>query len=315
MYGRGRNIRQPAGRLILSICLFILALPFAMGQQSTQINGDIQSMAGKTVLITGSTDGLGREVALRLGAMGAQVLVHGRSEPRGGEVVEAINNSGGSARFYQADFAALDDVRKLAQAVIQDHTRLDVLINNAGIGPGFAGGTRQVSEDGYEMIFQVNYLSHYLLTDLLLPFLQASAPSRIINVASGAQRAVDFDNAMLETGFSGRAAYGQSKLAQILHTFHYADMLDGTGVSFNTLHPASMMDTTMVAQMDRPARTTVDEGARALMNLVVSRDLEGRSGLYFRGLEEDTAHGQAYNAPARERLDSLSRRLTGLPPR
>ncbi|MEX2354010.1 MAG: SDR family NAD(P)-dependent oxidoreductase [Gammaproteobacteria bacterium] len=272
-------------------------------------------MAGKTVLITGSTDGLGREVALRLGAMGAQVLVHGRNRVRGEEVVKAIQDSGGSARFYQADFASLDNVRKLAQAVIQDHPRLDVLINNAGIGSGFAGGNRQVSEDGYEMIFQVNYLSHYLLTDLLLPLLKASAPARIINVASGAQRPVDFDDVMLEDSFTGRNAYGQSKLAQILHTFHISEMLEGTDVTFNTLHPASMMDTTMVAQMDRPARTTVDEGARALMNLVVSRELEGRSGLYFRGLDEDTADDQAYDPEARERLDSLSRRLVGLPPR
>jgi NAD(P)-dependent dehydrogenase (short-subunit alcohol dehydrogenase family) len=272
-------------------------------------------MFGKTVLITGSTDGLGREVAFRLGAMGAHVLVHGRNASRGAEVVDAINKSRGSAQFYQADFASLANVRQLAEDIKRDHPRLHVLINNAGIGPGFAGGKRMLSEDSYETIFQVNYLAHYLLTDLLLPTLKDSAPARIINVASGAQRDIEFDNIMLEEGFSGSRAYAQSKLAQILHTFYYAEHLDGTGVTFNTLHPATMMDTTMVAQMDRPARTTVDEGADAVMNLVTSSDLAERSGLYFDGLEEDRADAQAYDPEAREILDIMTRMLVNLPPR
>jgi NAD(P)-dependent dehydrogenase (short-subunit alcohol dehydrogenase family) len=295
--------------------LFLLSVSVSMGQPTNPENGGTRTMAGKTVLITGSTDGLGREVALRLGAFGAHVLVHGRSEQRGVEVVEAINNSGGSAKFYRADFGSLDNVRKLADAIARDHQHLNVLINNAGIGPGFAGGKRQLSDDGYEMIFQVNYLSHYLLTELLLPTLKASAPARIINVASGAQRPVNFDNVMLENRFSGGVAYSQSKLAQILHTFYLADLLEGTGVSINTLHPATMMDTTMVSQMNRPARTTVDEGARAVMNLVVSPELEGKTGLYFNRLSEDRAHDQAYDENARERLDTISRQLVNLPPR
>ncbi|MEX1032188.1 MAG: SDR family oxidoreductase [Cellvibrionaceae bacterium] len=273
---------------------------------------DQPSMAGKTVLVTGSTEGMGREVAMRLGALGAHVVVHGRNAERGKEVVEAINGGAGTAEFYQADFGDLDNVRELAERVIRNHEELHLLINNAGIGSGFRDGQRTLSEDGYEMLFQVNYLAHYLLTDLLLPAIKNSAPARIINVASGAQRPINFDDVMLEDNYVGGTAYAQSKLAQILHTFYLAQKLEGTGVTFNTLHPATMMDTTMVEMSGRPARTTVDEGATALMNLAVSPDLEGRSGLYFNGLNESRANAQAYDQQARERLDKLSRELVGL---
>lgn len=300
--------------LCITGLIFISSL-ITTNQAVAQDSTITQSMAGKTVLITGSTDGLGREVAIRLGKLGAHVLVHGRNATRAAEVVEAIKGNGGSAEFYQADLGSLENVRELATTVLQDHSRIDMLINNAGIGSGFAEGKRQVSTDGHEMIFQVNYLSHYLLTELLLPTLKASAPARIINVASGAQRPVDFEDVMMAGNFDSRAAYGQSKLAQILHTFHLSPMLEGTGVTFNTLHPASLMNTTMVALMDREPRTTVDEGATALMQLAVSPELEGRTGLYFRGLVEETANDQAYDAKAREQLDALSRKLVGLPPR
>jgi NAD(P)-dependent dehydrogenase (short-subunit alcohol dehydrogenase family) len=270
-------------------------------------------MAGKTVLITGSTDGMGREVATRLGELGAHVIVHGRNQARGDEVVAEINAGPGTAEFYQADLGNLDQVRDLAARVILNHQQLHLLINNAGLGSGFADGQRTLSADGHEMIFQVNYLAHYLLTDLLLPTIKASAPARIVNVASGAQSPINFEDVMLENSFDGRTAYAQSKLAQILHTFHVAEQLEGTGVTFTTLHPATMMDTTMVAMSGRPAMTTVDEGATALMNLAVSAELEGRSGIYFNGLNEARAHEQAYDRAARERLDRLSRRLVGLP--
>ncbi|MDP2347308.1 MAG: SDR family NAD(P)-dependent oxidoreductase [Gammaproteobacteria bacterium] len=278
------------------------------------VGSEYPSLAGRTVLITGSTDGLGRETALRLGALGAHVLVHGRNAERGAEVVEEINSGAGSAQFYAADLGSLADVRELAAAVREDHEQLHLLINNAGIGSGFADGARQTSADGYEMIFQVNYLSHYLLTDLLLPLLETSAPAQVINVASGAQRSVNFDDIMMERSFDSNAAYSQSKLAQILHTFHLATRYDAAELTFNTLHPATMMDTTLVRQMSSPARTTVDEGATALVNLAASPALIGRTGLYFNGLREARASSQAYDAAARQRLDTLSRELTGLPP-
>jgi NAD(P)-dependent dehydrogenase (short-subunit alcohol dehydrogenase family) len=284
-----------------------------VAQSIAQTEQDYMSMDGKTVLITGSTDGMGREVAMRLGALGAHVIVHGRSAARGAEVVAEINAGPGTAEFYQADLANLDEVRELAARVVLNHQQLHLLINNAGIGSGFADGRRTVSTDGYEMIFQVNYLAHYLLTDLLLPVIKASAPARIVNVASGAQAPINFEDIMLEQAFEGRTAYAQSKLAQILHTFHIAEQLEGTGVTFTTLHPATMMDTTMVAMSGRPAMSTVDEGATALMNLAASPAMEGRTGLYFNGLNETRASDQAYDRAARVRLDRMSRELAGLP--
>jgi len=297
--------------LLHSTGLMLAAIFMVTNATAQDTSGDI-SMIGKTALVTGSTDGLGREVALRLGAMGAHVIVHGRSEERGREVVDAINNGPGSAEFMQADFGALANARALAAEVMANHDELHLLVNNAGIGPGFNNGERAVSEDGNEMIFQVNHLAHYVLTDLLLPLIKDSAPARIINVASGAQTPVDFEDPNLEQGFTGGRAYGQSKLAQILHNFHIAPQLEGTGVTFNSLHPATMMDTTLVSQMAGPARTTVDEGAEAVMQLAVSSELEGRSGLYFNGKNEVRANDQAYDQSALARFDQLSRQLTGL---
>src|SRR5690606_28307269 len=165
--------------LVRSLAFITLACLIAgtAGAQpgDTSSNQEAIDMTGKTVLVTGSTDGLGREAALRLGAMGAHVLVHGRNDERGAEVVAAINEGPGSAQFYRADFASLDEIRDLAAAVMADHERLDMLINNAGIGTGFADGNRSLSEDGHEMIFQVNYLATYLLTQELLPLLEKSA--------------------------------------------------------------------------------------------------------------------------------------------
>ena len=272
-------------------------------------------MTGKTILITGSTDGLGREVAIRLGKLGAFMLIHGRNAERGAEVVAEIKNNGGNAQFYQADFASLDNVRAMAAAVSRDHKRLDVLANNAGLGSGFANGERRESQDGYELLLQVNYLTPYLLTELLLPTLKASTPSRILNVASRAQGAINFGDLMLKNYHSGRLAYHTSKLALILHAFHQAELLQGTGVTINGLHPASMMDTTMVSQMDGPAMTTVDEGADVLMLLITTPELEVSSGKYFNQYTDVRAHEQAYDKVARELLDKMTRELVGLPPR
>jgi NAD(P)-dependent dehydrogenase (short-subunit alcohol dehydrogenase family) len=296
----------------LTLSLLLLGPVTASPAQNT---ANIPDMSGKTILITGSTDGMGREVALRLGKLGAHMLIHGRNAKRGAKVVREITDSGGSAQFYQADFASLDNVRIMAAAVLHDHPRLDVLVNNAGLGSGYSPTERRLSQDGYEMLMQVNYLAHYLLTDLLLPALKAAAPSRIINVASRAQGAINFGDLMLENNYSGRAAYHRSKLAEVMHTFYYADLLKGTGVTFNTLHPASMMDTTMVSQMDAPARTTVDEGADVLMYLITSPELKDRSGIYFNQYEEGRADAQAYDPGARTTLDKMTRELVGLPPR
>lgn len=261
-------------------------------------------LKNKIVLVTGSTDGVGRVVAERLGASGAHVLVHGRDAARGKATVAAIEVAGGKAELLVADLSSLAEVRRLAEAVRAKTSRLDILINNAGIGT--AGTKRQVSADGYELRFAVNYLAGFLLTSELLPLLTASAPARIVNVASAGQQAIDFDDVMLTHGYSGVRAYCRSKLAQILFTIDLAQQLKGTGVTVNALHPASYMNTTMVRQAGVTPWSSVETGAEAILNLATSPALEGRSGLYFDGLRESRADAQAYDETARQQLRKLS---------
>ncbi|MBZ9965226.1 SDR family NAD(P)-dependent oxidoreductase [Mesorhizobium sp. BR1-1-2] len=265
----------------------------------------------KTILITGSTDGVGRVVAQRLGAGGARVLVHGRDAARGKAAVADIEAAGGKAEFFAADLASLAEVRRLAEAVHEKIARLDILINNAGVGTAGQNAKRQVSADGYELRFAVNYLAGFLLTSELLPLLKASAPARIVNVASAGQQAIDFSDVMLTRGYSGVRAYCQSKLAQILFTVDLAEQLKGSGITVNALHPASYMNTTMVRQAGVTPWSSVETGAEAIVNLATSPDLEGRSGLYFDGLRESRADAQAYDTTARQQLRSLSLDLVG----
>jgi NAD(P)-dependent dehydrogenase (short-subunit alcohol dehydrogenase family) len=268
---------------------------------------------GKTVLITGSTDGVGARVAERLGAMGLHVILHGRDRARGERVADAVRAAGHPAvEFLQADLSSLAEVRRLAEAVRHAHPRLDILINNAGVGSGGSRGQRQTSADGYELRFAVNYLAGFLLTMLLLPTLRASAPARIVNVASAGQSPIDFDDVMLEHGYSGGRAYTQSKLAQVMFTFELARELAGSGVTVNALHPATYMDTTMVRQSGAAPLSTVDEGADAIMNLAIAPRLDGISGRYFNRLQPARADAQAYDEWAQRRLRELSLRLTGL---
>jgi NAD(P)-dependent dehydrogenase (short-subunit alcohol dehydrogenase family) len=267
-------------------------------------------MRGKTVLITGSTSGLGAEVAGRLGAMGATVLVHGRSAERGQQVVDAINAAGpGRAIFYEADLGSLAEVKALADRVKDEQSALHLLINNAGI-LGANSDPRQESADGHELVFAVNYLSHFLLTRELLPLLEASAPARIVNVASIGQRPLNFDDIMMESGFNTTNAYSQSKLAQIMFTITLSEQLDASKVTVNSLHPATLMDTPMVATMGARPMATVSDGADALMQLAVGTSVTGRTGLYFNQLNEGRANAQAYDAAARQRLWDLSVELT-----
>jgi NAD(P)-dependent dehydrogenase (short-subunit alcohol dehydrogenase family) len=270
----------------------------------------LQKLTGKTVLITGSTDGVGRLVARRLGEAGARVLVHGRDAERGAQVVSDIEQAGGATIFLRANLASLVEVWRLAETVKDATDRLDILINNAGIGT--AGGIRQESADGFELRFAVNYLAGFLLTRLLLPLLRASAPTRIVNVCSAGQQAIDFADVMLTRGYSGTRAYCQSKLAQVMFTFDLAEKLADTGVAETCLHPATYMDTTMVRRAGVTPISTVEQGADAILNLATSPALASRTGLYFNELREARAHSQAYDAEARQRLQVLSFKLTGL---
>lgn len=260
----------------------------------------------RVILVTGSTGGLGREVARRLASDGAHVIVHGRSVERGEALVAEIEEEGiGSARFYAADFGSLDEIRRLAADILRDYDRLDVLVNNAGVLT--SPDERPLSQDGHELHFQVNYLAGFLLTDLLRPLLEASAPSRIVNVSSLSNAPLDFDDLMLENGYSTGRAYGQSKLAQIMFTISLAERLEGTGVSVYSLHPATFMDTDMVRDFGMTPRTSVDEGADAVMRLVDGEGIE--SGRHFIGLEPGRGNDQAYDPAARARLWEASERL------
>jgi NAD(P)-dependent dehydrogenase (short-subunit alcohol dehydrogenase family) len=270
----------------------------------------MMQLDGKTALITGSTDGVGRVVARKLAEAGARILVHGRDHERGQRVVEEIRQSGGATEFLAADLASLAEVRRLADTVRQRADRLDILINNAGIGT--AGTTRQTSVDGYELRFAVNYLAGFLLTRLLLPLIKQSAPARIVNVSSAGQQALDFDDIMLTHGFSDRRAYCQSKLAQIMFTIDLANELTGSGIQVNALHPATYMDTSMVRRAGVTPMSSVEEGAEAILQLVASPSLGDRSGRYFNGQREARADAQAYDAEARRRLNAISVELTGL---
>ncbi len=251
------------------------------------------------VLITGATDGLGRGLARAVAGAGGIVLVHGRSQARIDETLAELPG----ARGYRADLSSLDEVRRVAGEVRDAEPRLDVLVNNAGIGTG----ERELSQDGYELRFAVNYLAGFLLTRELLPALEASAPARIVNVASAGQMPIDFDDVMLERDYSGVRAYCQSKLAQIMFTIDLAERLDGKELTVNALHPATYMPTKMVSS----PISTLEEGVEATMRLVADPELDGVSGRYFNGLREAAPDPQADDPQARRQLWELSERLVG----
>jgi NAD(P)-dependent dehydrogenase (short-subunit alcohol dehydrogenase family) len=278
-------------------------------ENETYWSGMGVALRGKTALVTGSTDGLGKEVARQLGALGALVLVHGRNQERGEEVAGAIRAAGGEAVFYRADLASLAGVDALAAQIRERHDRLDLLVNNAA---AVSGAQRQTSADGHELAFAVNYLAHFLLTYRLLPLLEASAPARIVNVSSLGQTPLDFTDIMMERSYNPGDAYRRSKLAQIMFTIDLAAELDATKVTVNSLHPARSMNTARVINGGFQPLSTVEEGAEATMQLAVSPELAGRTGLYFNGLNEARANAQAYDANARAQLRALSRELTGL---
>ncbi len=291
----------------LSSLTLLVAVP-ALGAQSVaaQVDPGMRAVA----LVTGSTDGLGREVALRLGGAGYHVIVHGRSEERGRAVVEAIEAREGSASLIIADLGSMDQVRALAEQVLRDYDRLDLLVNNAGIGRGADTSIRSESEDGYELRLAVNYLSHFYITHTLLPLLRESAPSRIVSVTSTAQQPIDFDDVMLEREYDGARAYAQSKLAQIMMTIDLAEELEGSGVTINAVHPAVYMATSMVLSRGGTPFTTIDAGADPVLQVITSPT--AGSGHYFRQAQREEPQEQALDPEARRRLRELARELTGL---
>jgi NAD(P)-dependent dehydrogenase (short-subunit alcohol dehydrogenase family) len=270
------------------------------------------NLQGKTVLITGASDGLGKQVALLAAEAGATVLVHGRNREKSETALAEIRAAGSKdAELYLADLASLDEVRRLAGEVAAGHGRLDVLLNNAGIGL-FSGEPRQMTPDGRELHFQVNYLSHFLLTRMLLPLLKAAAPARIVNVSSLGQAPVDFDDVMLAHGYSGERGYCQSKLAQIMFTIDLAKALAGSGVMVMSLHPATFMDTNMVVGQGLQPRSKVEDGARATFELAFAPEHAAETGGFYNQFELGHPNAQAADPEARRRLWALSEELTGV---
>jgi NAD(P)-dependent dehydrogenase (short-subunit alcohol dehydrogenase family) len=272
----------------------------------------------RTILITGATDGLGRRVAEDLAGTGATLLLHGRDRDKGMTLLEELRNVTGNQKlyYYNADLASLSEVRRLTEKVSFNWQRLDVLVNNAGLGAGPDPQKRETSVDSFELRLAVNYLAPFLLTRMLLPLLYFAAEkegdTRIVNVASAAQRAIDFADPMLLADYDGMRAYSQSKLALVMFSFDLAGELAQSGITVNALHPVSLMDTKMVREWFGPPRTSVEQGATALKRLVCDKALADVTGAYFDGLQQARAEDQAYDEKARRRLREMSERWVGL---
>lgn len=272
----------------------------------------MNSLKGKTVLITGATDGLGKLVAQHAAEAGATLLLHGRNNDKGKKLLEEMTASAENENifYYNADFSSLNEVQQMGEEILAAHATLHVLINNAAVGGGPKGShQRELSKDGYELRFAVNYLSHFLLTQKLLPLLIASAPARIVNVASIGQSPINFTDVQSEGRYDSFDAYCKSKLAQIISGFESAEQLKGTGVTINSLHPASLMDTNMVHQFFGRVATSIAEGAKVVEYVAFAEETKEITGAYFNQLKPAKANAQAYDPEARKKLWQVSEEL------
>ena len=290
------------GLLVFSACVIAMSPSVTLSKEASPLPGQ------RVILVTGSTGGLGRETALALARAGDHVIVHGRNVERGQEVIRQIEKDGrGSARFYAADLASLEATKDLADAILAHYGRLDVLVNNAGVLVPDQQ-ERRLSEDGYELHFHVNYLAGYVLTSRLLPLLEASAPSRVVNVASG-QRPLDFDDLMFEKDYNGLDAYLRSKNAQIMMTFAMEPYLSSRNIATNALFPSGLMNTDMVIEAGFEPQSSVETGRDALLQLI--NDDVG-TGHFFNVFEVGEAIPQASDPNAQEKLMDASEELTGI---
>jgi retinol dehydrogenase-14 len=281
------------------------------------------SMAGRAVLVTGGTGGIGRATAVGLAALGARLGITGR-DPRRAEAAAAdIRAATGNPKVdaFGADMSSQAEVRRLATEVLDTYPRLDVLINNVG---GF-WASRHVTADGLEHTFALNHLAPFLLTSLLLDRLKASAPARVVTVSSGAQSLgrIDFDDLMSEARYSGQRAYNQSKLANVMFTYELAKRLEGTGVTATVLHPGvtstgfGTEDTArgwgpLIALM-RPFMRKPEQGAETSIYLASSPAAEGMTGRYFVNRMPRKSHAASYDASTTARLWQVSADLVGVP--
>lgn len=276
-------------------------------------------MQGKVCLVTGSNSGIGKVTARELAQMGATVVMLCRNRAKGeaaqAEIVAATNNE--QVDLLVADLALQAEVRRVAEEFKQKYQHLHILINNAG----GANNTRKVTPDGLEATFATNHLAPFLLTELLLDTLKASAPARIVNVSSVAHAygKIDFEDLQCQHGYSWWKAYCQSKLAMNLCTYELANQLKGTGVTVNALHPGTIASN-FGANMSGPMRwgmklvtpfiATVEQGAQTTLYLATSPEVEGVTGKYFARQKEQQAAKRAYDEAARLRLWQVSTELT-----
>lgn len=263
------------------------------------------------IFITGATDGLGRALAQHLAAQGATLILHGRDPAKLARTADEIRDSGAAhPDTVQADLADLGQVRRLAADVRARTSRLGVFVSNAGIGSGQPDSReRQTSADGYELRFAVNYLAGFLLTLELLPLLRASAPARIVNVASIGQYPIDFTDIMITHGYTGNRAYGQSKLAQIMSGFELAGRVPAAEVTVNSLHPATYMPTKIVMDELGYSVDSLRQGVASTARLVSDPALAGVTGRFFDRARDTRPHAQAYDPVARAELWRLSLEL------
>ncbi|MEA2646431.1 MAG: retinol dehydrogenase 14 [Chloroflexota bacterium] len=279
-------------------------------------------MAGRTVLVTGATGGLGRYTAIGLARLGATVIVHGRSLDRAEAAAEEVRAWGGDQVFaVAADLSSQVEVRRLAAEVAAAHPRLHVLVNNAGL---WKFGTER-SVDGIELTLAVNHLASFLLTNLLLDNLRAASPARVVTVSSEAHRAglLDPDRVLAQRGFDNPGAYGQSKLANIFFTAELARRLDGTGVTANCLHPGIIAGTALwrgfgplrlLFPLVAPLFPSPERGARTSIRLASAPDLEAVTGRYFLSNgRPGTPSPVAQDPHMAARLWEVSEQLTGYP--
>jgi retinol dehydrogenase 14 len=283
---------------------------------------DAPLMAGKSVLITGGTGGIGQATAIGLAALGARVGISGRDMARAEAAAADIRAATGNPAVdvFAADMSAQAGVRRLAAQVLDSYPRLDVLVNNVG---GF-WAHRHVTADGLERTFALNHLAPFLLTSLLLGRLTASAPARIVTVSSGAhaQGRVDFDDLQGERNYSGQRAYSQSKLANVMFTYELARRLEGTGVTATVAHPGVVATSFgaddqaahlgIMIRVARPFMKTPARGALTPIYLASSPQVEGVTGQYFANRKPTTSSKASYDTAAAARLWHASAGLAGL---
>ena len=271
------------------------------------------------ILLTGATDGLGRALADRLASSGARLILHGRDAERLATVADEIAASGAERpRAVLADLADLGEVARMAEDVAGMTDRLDVLINNAGIGSGEPEGReRRTSADGYELRFAVNYLAGFRLTLGLLPRMRAAraadGPARIVLVASLGQNPLDFGDLMLTNGYTGQRAYGQSKLAQIMFGIELAHKLPASEITVNSLHPSTYMPTKMVLANGVAPIDTLEAGVDATARLATDPAVDGKTGRFYDRQREAQPHEQAFDPVARRQLWEASLALARIP--